>query len=540
MSSAPGRRETAQRVFAAEFDAATLDYSESDEERAPNYVVTPTGARGNRIFFVGVLTEVEQVGDGILRARIVDPTGAFVVYAGQYQPEEMAFLDKASPPAFVAVTGKARTFSPDDSDRIYTSVRPESITEVDSETRDRWAVTTAEHTIGRAVTFATALASGQTGDELTATLAVTGVDDGLASGIPLAMDHYGTTEHYLASMSDLSLDVLRVVTGDIEEVDRPSVTPSDAGAGTVDRELLAGVTDLGVATFDVEPPASTEPAAGGSDMDASTTGESEPEASTVEEPEAATTASSTAAEPTSELDSDPGAADSAESTDGTAATSVESSTADAEEPVASTTETADEPNDDFDDDIGDFEPGSSLDEDEPEDDAGDASGNETAAESAPATEDALGEEERERIEAEYGTDFQSGTEVGGAGEAGIEPEAGDSVDGDERAAEEESAADPEREAEPESETEPEPESDTDAAAGADEAEEEAAEDVDIEAAVVEAMGELDDGDGADREELVAAIVDAHGVDPDVVEDAIQDALMSGKCYEPADGKLKPI
>lgn len=36
----PGAREVAHRVFAAEFDDASLSYSESDEERAPNYVVT--------------------------------------------------------------------------------------------------------------------------------------------------------------------------------------------------------------------------------------------------------------------------------------------------------------------------------------------------------------------------------------------------------------------------------------------------------------------------------------------------------------------
>ncbi|MFB6189025.1 MAG: hypothetical protein ABEI57_04005, partial [Halapricum sp.] len=82
----PGRRETAYRVFASEFDDADFSYAESDEERAPNYVVTPTGARINRLFVVGVLTEVQPVSDDVLRARIVDPTGAFVVYAGQYQP----------------------------------------------------------------------------------------------------------------------------------------------------------------------------------------------------------------------------------------------------------------------------------------------------------------------------------------------------------------------------------------------------------------------------------------------------------------------
>ena len=79
----PGTREVAYRLFATEFDDATLSYSESDEERAPNYVVTPTGLRVNRLFAVGVLTEVERLNTDTLRGRIVDPTGAFVTYAGQ-------------------------------------------------------------------------------------------------------------------------------------------------------------------------------------------------------------------------------------------------------------------------------------------------------------------------------------------------------------------------------------------------------------------------------------------------------------------------
>ena len=148
--SGPGRREVAHRLFAAEFEDSEFSYSESDEERAPNYVVTPTGARVNRLFVVGVLTELEQVNDDVLRARIVDPTGPFVVYAGQYQPEALAFLESATPPLFVAVTGKARTFRPEDSDVVYTSIRPESINAVDAETRDRWTVQTAEQKIGRA------------------------------------------------------------------------------------------------------------------------------------------------------------------------------------------------------------------------------------------------------------------------------------------------------------------------------------------------------------------------------------------------------
>ena len=57
---------------------------------------------------------------------------------------------------------------------------------------------------------------------------------------------------------------------------------------------------------------------------------------------------------------------------------------------------------------------------------------------------------------------------------------------------------------------------------------------------MEAMETVGDDEGADREDLIAAVVDEHGVDPEAVEDAIQDALMSGRCYEPSDGTLKAI
>ena len=243
-----GRREVAWRVFAAEYDDATVEHSDSDEERAPNYVVTPTGARINRLFVVGVLTEIEQVSDEVLRARIVDPTGGFVVYAGQYQPDAMAFLERADPPAFVAVTGKGRTFQPDDSDVVYTSIRPESINAVDAETRDRWTVQTAEQTLARVGTFAKALESGEHGDALEGALAAGGVDDGLAAGIPLAMDHYGTTEAYLAEMRDVALDAARVVAGERDEVESPSVAPDESGDGLLD---LAGARSL-VADVDVD------------------------------------------------------------------------------------------------------------------------------------------------------------------------------------------------------------------------------------------------------------------------------------------------
>jgi RPA family protein len=143
-------REVAQRVFAAEFNDASYTFKESDDDRAPVYLLLPTGERANRVFVVGTLTETEDVGedDEYWRGRIVDPTGTFFVYAGQYQPEAASTLRDLEPPAYVAVVGKPRTYETDEGD-VNVSVRPESITEVDAATRDQWVVETADRTLDR-------------------------------------------------------------------------------------------------------------------------------------------------------------------------------------------------------------------------------------------------------------------------------------------------------------------------------------------------------------------------------------------------------
>ena len=65
-------------------------------------------------------------------------------------------------------------------------------------------------------------------------------------------------------------------------------------------------------------------------------------------------------------------------------------------------------------------------------------------------------------------------------------------------------------------------------------------DVPLEDAVVERMQTLSDGTGVSRSELVAAVADERGADAEAVEDAVQDALMSGRCYESGDDELTPI
>jgi len=533
--SASGR-EVAHRIFAAEYDDATHSYSESDEERAPNYVVTPTGARVNRLFFVGVLTEVEAVSEEVLRGRVADPTGVFVLYAGQYQPDEMAFLEDAEPPLFVAVTGKARTFSPDDSDRVFTSVRPESINAVDADTRDRWTVEAAEATLARVATARAAMDLGHSGEALTAALRAAGVADDLADGIPRAFAAYGTTEQYLVAVADLAVDALELVAGEAEEVPGLSVAPDDPGDGTVDPASLAAVEGA-VVDIDASAPPSE-----------ATTAETEPVSSAPDE-EVENTAPAPQTEPSShsggavedDADDDIGDFEPPDAASDTADDAAETGTAGE------------------DDGIGDFDPGGTATADDAETattTADDVESGATATAEDPAAaeempaEDVLDDEERERLEEEYGA-FESGTEVPEPGEADIEPEAGpiepeemagepagDAVDDivDDSGAEDAMA-----------EPEPDDAAEEAVADSEDEAAEESAaeagepdENVDVDEALMALMAELDDGDGADREALVAAVVDEHGFDPGAVEDAIQDALMAGKCYEPDDAHVKPI
>lgn len=185
-------REVAWRIFAGEYADSSMEHT-SDGERAPSYVVTPLGAKVNRLFLVGVVTDVEDMGteaQPMWRARLSDPTGIYQVYAGQYQPEASAALSRISPPAFCAIMGKARTYSPEEG-VIYTSVRPEMVKEVDARLRDYWILECARDMKGRmeAVEEAQRM-SPATVDGLVSL----GYREQLAEGIVLSLQHYGKVD----------------------------------------------------------------------------------------------------------------------------------------------------------------------------------------------------------------------------------------------------------------------------------------------------------------------------------------------------------
>ena len=582
----PGTREVAHRVFAAEFDDASLSYSESDEERAPNYVVTPTGARVNRLFVAGVLTEVERVNDDTSRGRVVDPSGAFVTYAGQYQPDEQAFLSRTEPPAFIALTGKARTFEPEDGDRVFTSVRPERLSEVDAATRDRWVVSAAEATLDRLAVVERALESSLRGDDLRDALAAGGVPAALAAGIPLAFDHYGTGSAYVEAVRQLAVDALELVAGERDDIRALSIEPDAAGAVEIgplpetDIQIVADATAVATDATTAEKPdtaavdeaeteASVEPDVSVDEAESvgesgagvegavteSETGASESESESTTSPTELETDAATPEGTGDDTEADSVRGDTIEADDATGtddSTPASSTTTDTGSVDTTATDSAER---DVDlDELGDFDVG--VDDE--------STVSEGASTEASATGDdelfQLDDDEREEIEAEFGTDFTTGAEVDEPGAADIDvPGPDEFEDVEASAADAESAAgdsdadtasigsvdtDTDSTAPTAEDTDADSTAttaeDTDADSTAGEAAEDGASSVDLEGAVVDTMSSLDDGDGADREAVVEQVVSEHGADPDAVEDAVQDALMSGKCYEPGEGVLKAI
>lgn len=133
------QRNPAVMVTPTELNHATHTFKESDDERAPNFCLFPSGVAPNRVVTIGVLTETEDVGSNseYWQGRVTMQDTAFV-YAGEYQPEAMNTLSTIEPPAFVAVVGKPNTWTDDDGE-TNVAIRPERIVNVSESSRNVFA-----------------------------------------------------------------------------------------------------------------------------------------------------------------------------------------------------------------------------------------------------------------------------------------------------------------------------------------------------------------------------------------------------------------
>ncbi|WP_340820477.1 DNA-binding protein [Methanolobus sp. WCC4] len=241
-------REVAYRLFASEFNDSRFNLhsntSSSDDQEiySPNFLITPTGLKANRVLVVGVVTEVERLSDQagsekeLWRARISDPTGAFTVYSGSYQPDASVFLSNVQVPSYVMVLGKVRSYEPGDGS-VYVSLRPEEINYVDELIRDRWIVDTAEMTLDRLELFERFFSSRNEADSPMEWLLSCDIPESLASGICLSLDHYHKDKGYYNSLMS---DVKKALCSIREVSDAPE---EEDDTDSVIKSVLEGIDD---------------------------------------------------------------------------------------------------------------------------------------------------------------------------------------------------------------------------------------------------------------------------------------------------------
>ena len=122
-------REPAWRVLAQEFQAS-LEEEKGIGERAASYLLSPLGARMNRVLVVGTLPPAESIGKDesqpFLRSKLTDPTGSLTVTAGGFQPRALAALKRWTAAGLALVVGKAHLYRGRDGVG-YGSVRAEAL-----------------------------------------------------------------------------------------------------------------------------------------------------------------------------------------------------------------------------------------------------------------------------------------------------------------------------------------------------------------------------------------------------------------------------
>ena len=236
------KREIAWRVFADEFNDATLEIKGS-REKEPSYVITPLGAKINRVFIVGVLTDVENISEEgeLVRAHISDPTGVFTLYSGRYQPEVTKKLSEIDVPAFVAITGKSRTFEPEKG-VMYVSIRPETVSEVDEKTRNLHILETCKHTLERIEAMKEALQLSQPN---VYDLQKLGYHKDLCDGVINAVKHYRNVDlqKYIEMVSE-ALNYLIPLEEEIPEVEKIEIKEKEEDEKTVPDDIENMVLEI--------------------------------------------------------------------------------------------------------------------------------------------------------------------------------------------------------------------------------------------------------------------------------------------------------
>jgi RPA family protein len=246
-------REVAKRIFAEELKSSNYSFRDGEDQHqyAPQYLLTPTGAKCNRVFVVGTLTEKDDIGGDTeyWRGRVVDPTGSILIYAGQYQPEAAQILAGMEAPSFVAVVGKPNLYETDDGN-IIISLRAESIQQVDENTRNQWIMDTARRTQERLEALKNANPVPESSDFTTA--------DNVPASSP-AQDASRALQHYSTDIEHFRQMVLRALSSLKADLAKSDMSPEPKPAKSDIAESKSKPAPIAAAPEEIPAPQKSKP-----------------------------------------------------------------------------------------------------------------------------------------------------------------------------------------------------------------------------------------------------------------------------------------
>lgn len=195
-------RETAYRIFSRELNMS-IKTVKGDEEMSPTYVVSPLGAKINRVMISGNLSEVTNAGteeEPMWKGKVQDVSGTFFINVGRFQQEASAAMANLDASCYVSIIGKVKTYNTNDG-RTFVSLRPEHIVRVEEEDYVAWILEAAKSTWKRLLDMKKAL---EIPDVTEKDLTAKGFTQQEASGIITALDTYGSPDSatYLRMIQD--------------------------------------------------------------------------------------------------------------------------------------------------------------------------------------------------------------------------------------------------------------------------------------------------------------------------------------------------
>ncbi|MCX8173118.1 MAG: hypothetical protein N3F63_00695 [Thermoplasmata archaeon] len=251
------RREVAHRIFSFEIDETTVEErgnefpgeeatSFSDQSKIPNYVITPTGLRVNRVLLVGKLISMpKQIGEkDMWKFEVRDSLGKVFVLTPNFRSEIVNYVKSIGPndvPRVIFLTGKIRTYRPDET-RFYISIRPEVLCNSTQELHHYWLVQAAKLLLRR-LECLEELAKME--PESIENLMAIGFTRSEAEAAFRAKKYYGIDIERIARYREKAVEALRIVMG--EEVEE---TPEESRGA--ESEFEAEISELEAEVGDEE------------------------------------------------------------------------------------------------------------------------------------------------------------------------------------------------------------------------------------------------------------------------------------------------